>query len=311
MTPDASTLVNPVRYLMQRIRPRSNERPAASRLTTPKYTSTSTSKSADTTAPASILDAYCTAFPTAQNALDIFANEWSSQLPAAWNDLQAGSIPLFEDVRIAWGLAELGGIDGQDVLELGPLEAGHSYMLEQAGAATVTAIEANTRAYLKCLIVKEILGLKRTRFLCGDFMEYLRHDPPRYDFVLASGVLYHLRQPVELIDLLARVTDRVLVWTHYYDEEIIRSTPHLAPKFPSSETIDYQGFRHTLYRQEYAEGLAIQGFCGGSASYSAWLNRADLLNAFRHFGFRELRVHMEQPDFTNGPCLLLAARKGK
>ena len=183
-------------------------------------------------------------------------------------------------------------------------------MLESLGAASVTAIEANTHAFLKCLIVKEILQLKRVRFLFGDFLEYLRRDPPRFDFVLASGVLYHLRQPAELIDLLARVTDRALVWTHYYDEAIIRRTPHLTSKFPGGFPAEHAGFRHTLYHQEYGEALGWNGLCGGSASYSTWMSREELLACFRHFGFTDLRVYVEIPEFPHGPCLLLAARKG-
>src|SRR6187549_1828057 len=102
-------------------------------------------------------DHYVTSPPSGQNAIDIFKGEWSSQFPPEAGEIQAGQWKLFEDTRLAWGLGRLGGIDGGNVLELGPLEAGHTYMLERAGAASVVAVEANTRAYLKCLIVKEIL----------------------------------------------------------------------------------------------------------------------------------------------------------
>lgn len=127
--------------------------------------------------------------------------------------------------------------------------------------------------------------------------------------VLASGVLYHMRHPVELIERLAAVTDRLLVWTHYFDGAIIRNTPHLLPKFPGSTPSEHAGFCHTLHRYEYTESLNHQGFCGGSASYSHWLGREELLAAFRQFGFTKLTIHMETPDFVNGPCLTLAARK--
>lgn len=41
-------------------------------------------------------------------------------------------------------------------------------MLEQAGAAEVVAVEANTRSFLKCLCIKEVLGMRAVRFLLGD-----------------------------------------------------------------------------------------------------------------------------------------------
>ena len=65
----------------------------------------------------------------------------------------------------------------------------------------MTAIEANTRAYLKCLIAKELLDMSRLGFLLGDFMEYLRGDPDHVDVCFASGVLYHVPNPVETLAL--------------------------------------------------------------------------------------------------------------
>ena len=159
--------------------------------------------------------------PSPQNALDIFKNRWWSQFPGPFSGLKAGSIALFEDPRITWAISELGGLHHQTVLELGPLEGAHSYMLEQAGAASITSIEANPEAYLKCLIVKETVGLNRTHFLCGDFIEYLHNSPPHFDAVLASGVLYHMVAPVELIALLSDITHRIYLWTHYYDAQLI------------------------------------------------------------------------------------------
>src|SRR5215207_7217699 len=53
--------------------------------------------------PLTILDCFCTQAPNPQTALDIFRGEWASQLPGDWERYQAGSVPLFEDDRIAWG----------------------------------------------------------------------------------------------------------------------------------------------------------------------------------------------------------------
>lgn len=114
-----------------------------------------------------ILDSYVKNAPSDQNAIDIFPGEWASMFPPPFNTLKAGGIPLFQDSRVAWAFERLGGVVGQNVLELGPLEGGHSYMLELAGAASVIAIEANTRAYLKCLVVKEIFNLCEPGFCAG------------------------------------------------------------------------------------------------------------------------------------------------
>jgi hypothetical protein len=261
---------------------------------------------------ASILDQYVTSIPSAQNALDIFQNEWASKFPGSLAALRAGQIPTFEDIRISWAIEQLGGIRGQRVLELGPLEAGHTYMLEQAGAASIVAIEANSRAYLKCLIVKEILHLKRSEFLCGDFVAYLRTDAGRFDCCLASGVLYHMTNPVELISLIAKICDRVCLWTHYFDYKTISSNPTLVTKFHlDGVAAEYQGFQHTLYRQEYQAALDVPSFCGGSQPFSHWMSREDILAALRFFGFKNIAIcdSLDQLAHQNGPCFCLVAQR--
>src|ERR1700741_3063398 len=132
----------------------------------------------------SVLDHYVAGTPTDQHQIDVFAGEWSSHFPDAVG-VEAGDTRLFEDPRIDWVVANMGGVDGLEVLELGPLEGGHSAMLHDAGAS-VLAIEANTHAFLKCLITKNLLGLDRCRFELGAFLPYLKETERRFDLVLAS-----------------------------------------------------------------------------------------------------------------------------
>ncbi|MCF7983304.1 MAG: class I SAM-dependent methyltransferase [Thiohalocapsa sp.] len=259
-------------------------------------------------APGAILDCYASSAPSARNALEIFKGEWSSKLPEPLDD-QGGKALLFDDKRVKWLLAQCGGVEGESVLELGPLEGGHSSMLERAGASEVIAVEANSRAFLKCLIIKELLRLQRVNFLYGDFVEYLRLPPSRFDLVVACGVLYHMRNPVELIALASAVTDRLFVWTHYYDEAILSAREDLAGKFPSHVKAEYGGFVHTLYRQEYRAALDWAGFCGGGHADSAWMSRDEILGCVRHFGLTEIETAFEAPDHVNGPSFAFFARR--
>jgi hypothetical protein len=263
---------------------------------------------AETPAEPSILEAYVMEPPSPQNAVDIFAGEWSSALPEPFADVTAGPIPLFADDRVTWAIDQFGGVDGRSVLELGPLEGGHTYLLVNAGAQ-VTAIEAQTRAYLKCLIAKEILGMSGARFLLGDFMAYLRAQPAHVDVCFASGVLYHMRSPVETIALLADVADRLFLWTHVYDEDIIRGSELLAPRFTHSQPSSYQGFDHTLHRFDYADSVSGKGFCGGSAVYSNWLSRTELFAALDRFGWQVSDIAFDTPDHPHGPALAVVATK--
>jgi SAM-dependent methyltransferase len=257
---------------------------------------------------ASVLDLYVHSAPSPQHALDIFKGQWASLLPPPFQELEAGRIPLFIDGRAMWALDQLGGCEGQKVLELGPNEGGHSYLLEQRGAGSVTAIEANTHSYLKCLIIKEVLGLQRVRFLCGDFVPYLQQTDEQYDLIFSAGVLYHMRDPVGLLSLLSRHTNRVYIWTHYYDHEILQASP-LSPRYKVHTQAETEGFRYTLHRQDYMQSLSLASFSGGSAAHSHWLSRADLLNALEHFGFRDIRIANEDVNHPHGPCFDLVAIK--
>jgi len=254
---------------------------------------------------------YVTTAPSPQQALDIFKGEWTSRLPAPLDGCKAGDLPLFGDPRIQWAVDRFGGVADRRVIELGPLEGGHSWMLEQLGAAHVTAVEASTRAFLKCLTVKELTGLRRVSFLCGDSVAYLRDlaADQRFDVGIASGILYHLVNPIELIALLAARCDRVFLWTAYYDETRIRQRPKLAARFQGSVSATHAGFAHTLYRHRYRTALFMPGFSGGSARYSHWLTRDTILAACRHVGLTEIETAFEEPDHPNGPAFALVARR--
>jgi Protein of unknown function (DUF1698) len=256
-----------------------------------------------------ILDEYVRSAPSPQNAVDIFKGQWLSSFPSRPDQaITAGSIPLFEDPRITWALERLDGASGKKILELGPLEGGHSYMLEERGASSVIAIEGNTRAYLKCLIAKEVLQMKRVSYLCGDFVQYLKATSEQFDLIVASGVLYHMQKPLELLSLLAAHTNRLYLWTHYFDP-LVREGAN-RNRFPSQTECVEAGFPHTLYRFEYQTTLESPQFCGGNEEYSNWLSREDLLGSLRHLGFEHLVIGLEQRDHPHGPSLALVATKG-
>lgn len=249
--------------------------------------------------------------PSPQNALDLFKGEWSTRLPDACG-LVASTGPMrgCEDYRVEWFEPLAGGFAGKRVLELGPLEGGHAYMLERKGAASVVSIEANPRAYLKCLVLKEVFGLQRVRFQLGDFMPYLRETKERFEIGFACGVLYHLLDPVELIQLLGRTCDAVFVWTHVYDAAYMAANPDVGRYFQSEPQVStVGGYTHRLHRKAYAGARDWKGFCGGAATDACWMSKDELLGAFRHFGFRVLEAIDEKNP--NGPALLLAVARDR
>jgi hypothetical protein len=193
-----------------------------------------------------------------------------------------GPATLFDDDRIRWAEKSAGGFTNKKILELGPLEAGHSYMSQQAGAGSIIAIEANTRAYLKCLCIKELFDLNRVHFKLGDFNAFLDAEQQRYDTLIASGVLYHMTDPVSTLARFAKVSDQLFIWTHYYDREIIESVANFKSQFDAPHTIPLKNFDGTGARRFYGQSLGWSGFCGGSEPFAIWLSKPTILARLSH-----------------------------
>jgi len=257
-----------------------------------------------------ILDAYVLNSPNNQNVLDIFKGEWSSKLPNNFGLVtQPGTAALFEDGRVSWAEEVLGKFTNWKILELGPLEGGHSYMLQNRGANKVISIEANTRAFLKCLCIKEILQLDRVEFKLGDFMSFLRKDDSKYDMVFASGVLYHMEEPIELLKMISKVSDKTFIWTHYYDKNIISKRVDIAHKFSPVRSFEYDGVSYECSTYSYKGALKWSGFCGGSKPVSKWLTRDSIIKALKQFEFVDIQINFDAPDHPNGPAFALCAKK--
>lgn len=245
--------------------------------------------------------------PSAQNAVDIMKDSWSSRFPLQFQ-LSAGEALLFQDPRVEWALQQMGGVSGMDILELGPLEAAHTWMLTNAGASHVTAIEANQRAFIKCLITKEVLQIQNATFLLGDFVSYMAESDQRYDLICASGVMYHMRKPLEFLQLLSERSDVLYLWTHYFDETLIRNSGTL-DRFDEPESVPF-GNREIVLRPRTYEGAENQAvFCGGAFPNPCWMERADILSALESLGFGKISIGHEQPSHPNGPCFAIVAQR--
>lgn len=254
---------------------------------------------------------YAKKAPSTQQTLDIFRNKWASRMPAALGECEAGQAALFDDPRVAWAvenLAKLGAeITKCTVLEVGPLEGAHAYQLIHSGARSVTAVEAHPEAYLKCLVLKEILSMERVNFLYGDAVSFLRSIGHAYDIGFACGFLYHMANPVEFLELLCRRTKAVFLWTVYWDKAFSLNHPDLPAGTAGVQESSHAGLRHTLHRHEYGAGLDYGQFWGGPESFSNWMEKDDILRAFTHFGFSRQIVELETNP--NGCALRMVASR--
>ncbi|MFG1361389.1 methyltransferase domain-containing protein [Xanthobacter pseudotagetidis] len=252
-------------------------------------------------------EAYEPRAPSAQNAVDVMAGSWVAAIPDSFA-AQAGDIPLSADARIAWLIEQIGGVSGLDILELGPLEASHTAMLLEAGANSVLAIEANRLAFLKCLIVKEVRRLAGASFLLGDFTKFLETDTRRWPLIVACGVLYHMEEPLRLLEQLAARTDQLFLWTHVVDDiQMPEGDPRREP-IRAVEERTWRGRAVRHYLRPY-QGKNDPKFCGGIPAEPAWLDRGDLLDALAALGFDDVRTIDHDQNVTAGPSTTILARR--
>lgn len=254
------------------------------------------------------LDEYITTLPSQQNAINALPG-WNHAFPDHLG-LYAGKVHLHNDPRIHWAIEQFGSLAGKRILEIGPMEAAHTYMLDQHGPAIIDAIEANKLCYLRCLVTKEIMQLKTVRFYLGDSQIWLEERPDRYDFVIASGVLYHMQDPIRFLDAIAKRTDVLFIWTHYADDEAMPPTdPRRGAFIGATETRQHLGIDVRLHPRSYLGAWKDKAFCGGMHDLHRWIERRDLLALLERLGFNDVRVWNDEPNHDYGPAFCIFARR--
>jgi SAM-dependent methyltransferase len=102
---------------------------------------------------------------------------------------------------------------GARVADLGCLEGGYAAAFAQAGY-DVLGVESRKANYTRSAWLADQLGLPKLALAHDD----ARHLPDygTFDVTFCAGLLYHLDDPVTFLNMLGRVTSRLLiVQTHY------------------------------------------------------------------------------------------------
>lgn len=255
-----------------------------------------------------VFDQYELRRPGYQNAIDALPG-WSSAFPDHLN-LRAGNHPLFADTRIAWALEQFGAIEGKTILEVGPLEGMHTYMLNAQRPLRVDAVEANRLCFLRCLVSREILNIDRARFLLGDIQEWLDEGDEVYDLAIASGVLYHMADPAGFLKNISAKARALYIWTHYFDEGAMPDGDVRRAPFSGRveiKTVDGTNVRY--YERSYNQANSHPSFCGGMKDRHFWLHREDILLLLNKLGYDEVLIQTDEPNHSGGPCFSLLARR--
>ena len=116
-----------------------------------------------------------------------------------------------------------------------------------------------------------------------------------------------MQDPVSLIKNLCRVTNKaILLWTHYYDEELVRTNPNVVTsKFGKTTPHKFDGIDIELTEFLYQTSLEWSGFCGGSKHYALWLRRQDIMNLFEQHGWQLKAISNDDKQHPHGPAFTL------
>ena len=191
-----------------------------------------------------------------------------------------GTSQLF-DYRIHWAEEALGGFKGTNVLELGPLEGHHSYMLQKAGAKTVTAIEANSRAFLKALRV-----MCKTTDQIVMWTHYYDENHISKNRKIAKN--FSPLKNLQYKNFSYRRLPNSITMKGAY---LLRCSPAY--------------FHHYCGGRRYG----WTGFCGGALPTSIWLTRESIISYLKFIGFTEIKISFESIDHPNGPSFNLCATR--
>lgn len=153
--------------------------------------------------------------PQAKNLVGIFEGSWKTDVIPNL----VGSQNFSErDSRVSFVAANMaGGLAGKRILELGPFENYNTRQFVSMGAGHVTTVEASSANFVKGLLVNAIHDLHESVHpLFGDALEYLTTSEDHFDLIHASGILYHLSKPLELIEMMSKHADNIYIWTHFF-----------------------------------------------------------------------------------------------
>ncbi len=252
-----------------------------------------------------ITDGYAKSAPNTQDTVDIFKGTWNCLAPV---EAMTGPLNLLDDPRINLAHKKF-NFSSKSVLELGPLEASHTHQMHRLGAASVLGVEGNARSFLKCLLVKEEANLHRARFLYGDIVEYLEETLDQFDVIVASGVLYHMTEPLRLLSLIKKHTDRAFIWTGFYQRDVMASAygESFAARFGDGVEIERDGYKCLAYPQYYQDAVNNPDFSGGSLAYSLWLTKEDIIGYLNHIGFKNVEAHDVDTSYGFAPRLSIIA----
>jgi hypothetical protein len=247
--------------------------------------------------------------PSDGNSYRVYADAWKFDFDKI---SEAEILHIIDrDPRPLWCSETFTNFSKMTVAELGPADGYNTAGLERLGAKRVIAVEGNVDAFLRCLILKNALNL-RAKFFLGDFNRLFEVSELKHDLLYASGVLYHLPDPLKFIEDASQNSKNLFLWTHFYDQESVDKIENESYCFRDkiTEVRSFRGRQVTYHRRVYdTDHVASAGYIGGLKEAASWISREDLFAALDLCGY-EIKKVVEDP-FAPGrmPAVNILATK--
>ncbi len=201
------------------------------------------------------------------------------------------------------------GFNDFDIIEFGPADGYNTMQLSLLHPKSILAIEGNADNFVKCLILKNYFNVD-AKFLLGDFLKFIDRNEARYDLAYASGVLYHLDDPVEFILKCGEFADNIFLWSLYYDENVISNHAYEKRRFGETDYRIIRGKEFAYHKRSVdPEMLKKSTYQGGIVEAASWLTLPDIETALGLAGFQ---VFKTIPDSVNSiPAINIWASKAR
>ena len=131
-------------------------------------------------------------------------------------------------------------------------------------------------------------------------MKFMENVNQRFDICVASGILYHMTEPARFLELCAKTSDKIFIWTHYADDDVIKNHTGLSQKIKSVDATEYKDYKYNEYYYEYDSALGWAGFCGGSNPFCKWITKSAMIQILKLNGFNKVEIFFD--DLSNHPA---------
>ena len=166
------------------------------------------------------------------------------------------------------------------VVDLGCLEGGYAVEFARMGFQSL-GVEVRESNFAACQYVKERVNLPNLSFVRDDVWNIAKYGS--FDVAFCRGILYHLERPRTFLELLSKVTKRVIILqTHFATEN-----PHRT--FNLSDLEEWEGATGRWYTEYFtppdAETSEQNKWAAWNNTRSFWLTRPWILQSLQEVGF--------------------------